>query len=248
MKFAARQADYRSYRDAISKDFMGSIGLDASADPIYPDIAFSLPAPKVAAPAPTGMEPLTVGVGVMAYYGWRGSTGQDAGKIYNAYLQKIATFVLWLVDRRHPVRILVGETTDRQAINDLLNTLERERPGFPRDYIVAEGADSLHELMRQIAQTHVVVATRFHNIVCALKLCKPAVSIGYAKKNDVLMAEMGLGEFCQHVEQLDVDLLVKQFLRVVSNWDCHVQIIRKVNEDYMARLACQQRILLDKIV
>ena len=56
-----------------------------------------------------------------------------------------------------------------------------------------------------------IVATRYHNIVCALRLGKPLVSLGYAEKNDVLMTEMGVGRFCQHIERLDLDLLIEQF-------------------------------------
>src|SRR3712207_8323203 len=36
-------------------------------------------------------------------------------------------------------------------------------------------------------------------------------SLGYARKNDVLLADMGLDAFCQHVEELDLDRLKAQF-------------------------------------
>jgi len=48
-------------------------------------------------------------------------------------------------------------------------------------------------------------------VLCALKLGKPTLAIGYAKKNDVLMAEMGLDGFCQEARAIDVDRLVTQF-------------------------------------
>ena len=56
-----------------------------------------------------------------------------------------------------------------------------------------------------------MVATRYHNILCALKLAKPTVSIGYATKCDVLMADMGLSSFCQPVKSFDVARLIEQF-------------------------------------
>ena len=63
MKMAARAAHYRSYRDTVSKAFMESIGFDARNDPIYPDIAFALPA-AAASRKPAGEDrPLTIGVG-----------------------------------------------------------------------------------------------------------------------------------------------------------------------------------------
>ena len=38
-------ADYRSYRDASSKDHLEAIGVDVTNDAVYPDLAFSLPIP-----------------------------------------------------------------------------------------------------------------------------------------------------------------------------------------------------------
>lgn len=245
MKQAARMAHYRSYRDTVSKEFMESVGFDTARDPIYPDIAFRLPSPR--GPGPAVGETLTVGVGVMAYYGWRGDSTRGAA-IHRSYLEKLARFVLWLLDRGHRVRILTGETTDQRAVDALLEILASSRPDYPHERIVSEPVNSLHDLMRQIADTHVVVATRFHNIVCALKLNRPAISIGYAKKNDVLMAEMGVGEFCQHIEKLDVDLLIEQFSKVVSDRGRYERRIEAMNAEYGQRLARQERVLVEQIL
>ena len=73
MKSAARLAQYRSYRDTISKDFMEEHRPQhQQATPVYPDIAFKLPAPTHLAASTGESQTLTVGVGVMAYFGWRG--------------------------------------------------------------------------------------------------------------------------------------------------------------------------------
>jgi polysaccharide pyruvyl transferase WcaK-like protein len=247
MKSAARMAQYRSYRDTVSKEFMDSIGFDTTADPIYPDIAFNLPSPQLSDKSQGASGPLTVGVGVMTYYGWRGDSEQGI-MIYKSYIEKISRFVLWLLDNGHRVRILMGETTDQRAIDDLLQTLALKRPDYPREHVVAEPAYSLHDIMRQIVQTQIVVATRFHNIVCALKLSRLAVSIGYAKKNDVLMADMGVGEFCQHVESFDVDRLIGQFTKLLSDRATYERKMRERNVVYRERLALQERLLLEKVL
>ena len=46
--------------------------------------------------------------------------------------------------------------------------------------------------MREIAPVGTVVAIRYHNVISALKLSKPTLSLSYATKHDVLMADMGL--------------------------------------------------------
>ena len=72
---------------------------------------------------------------------------------------------------------------------------------------------SLYELMREMAPVGTIVAIRYHNVLCALKLGKPTLSLSYARKHDLLMADMGLSEFCQFANTFDVDRLIEQFRR-----------------------------------
>jgi polysaccharide pyruvyl transferase WcaK-like protein len=80
MKSAARAAHYRSYRDPVWKAFTESIGFDTRNDPIYPDIAFRLPAPTSTRGHDGESRTLIIGVGVMAYRGWR-NAGTRGAKI-----------------------------------------------------------------------------------------------------------------------------------------------------------------------
>jgi polysaccharide pyruvyl transferase WcaK-like protein len=245
MKTAAGLADYRSYRDDISRDFMAGIGADVSRDPVYPDIAFMLrePAP-LRAPSLEG-SPLTVGVGVMSYNGWRQDKARD-GTIHAEYLLKLERFVPWLLDAGYRVRLLTGEESDLAVVEELLARITAQRNGRDWPEIVAEPSHSLHDLMAQIADTDVVVATRFHNVVCALKLGRPTLSIGYAKKNEVLLREMGLGDFSQNIEELDVDRLIEQFRRLVAGRHAHGRKIAGTNAAFAGRLRHQQALLLSE--
>jgi polysaccharide pyruvyl transferase WcaK-like protein len=246
MKTAAAMAQYRSYRDTVSKTFMESIGFDTRNDPIFPDIAFKLPEPSRTGRHDTD-RPLTVGVGVMNYHGWRRGSSRGPA-IYAAYIEKITGFVLWLLDQGHRVRILMGDAVDRQAVADVTSKVANARPDLPPDRVLADPMRSLHDLMRQIAETDVVVATRFHNVVCALKLGKPMISIGYAKKNDVLMAEMGVGRFCQHIERLDVDLLIEQFTQLIADRPSYERAIGETNRRYRERLEHQEALLTSRLL
>ncbi len=97
--------------------------------------------------------------------------------------------------------------------------------------------------MEQMALTDVVVATRFHNIVCALKMHRPTISLSYAKKNDVLMAELGLGQFCQHIETFDVDRLTEQFSLLVGDAAIYESGIGKRLDRLVNRLDQQNALL-----
>jgi polysaccharide pyruvyl transferase WcaK-like protein len=248
MKSAVAMAQYRSYRDTLSKAFMESIGFDTQNDAIYPDIAFKLPAPSSPVQAAAaGGESLNVGVGVMTYLGWRRDDPLGPA-IYATYLEKITTFVLWLLDQGHRVRLLMGDAADQEAVADILPKAATARPHLSQERLVTDPMRSLHDLMRQMAETDVIVATRYHNIVCALRLGKPIVSLGYAEKNDVLMAEMGMGRFCQHVERLDLGLLIEQFTQLAAERQDYANSIRRANLACQERLEHQDSILVSRLL
>ena len=247
MKSAAEMAQYRSYRDTVSREFMESIDFDTRHDWIYPDIAFKLPVPSSTRRHCSDHMPPTVGVGVMTYYGWRNDSTSGAA-IYETYIDRIVSFVVWLLDRGHPVRILMGDVADRRAVGDVLRRIAIARPDLPRDRLRADPMQNLHDLMCQIVETDIVVATRFHNVVCALKLGKPTVSIGYAEKNDVLMKSMGLGSFCQHVERLNLDLLTEQFTQLVAERSNYEKCIESTNLLYRRQLEQQDSLLASRLL
>ncbi|PSJ58551.1 hypothetical protein C7I85_19340 [Mesorhizobium soli] len=242
---AAGLAHYRSYRDEMSRNFMESVGFDTTNDQVYPDIVFKLPVPAVSSPASTpNPGRLTVGVGVMSYRGWYGYA-EGAEQIFSRYIDKLSEFVIYLLDGGYGVRLLTGELGDSTALDALLAGVRAARPQAAEN-IIAEPSYSLNDLMEQMSQTDIVVATRFHNIVCALKMGKPTISLGYARKNDVLMAEMGLGDYCQHVEHFSVQTLVEHFNALVENRDTLAQNVRQRVADYDRQLSRQEEFLLSQ--
>ena len=205
---AARLASYRSYRDTASRDVMRKRGQNVSADPVYPDLVFGLPAP-----ADGVADPRIVGVGIMAYYG-DNDDRDEAAALHAAYITKMKTFIEWLADSGRQVRLFVGDAADDSAVAELLASLRADRPDLDPGQVTAELVSSFGDLMRAMTGVQSVVATRYHNVMCALKLGKPVISVGYAAKNVALMADVGVPEFCQDAKQLDVELLMKQFVEL----------------------------------
>ena len=207
---AARLAYYRSYRDTFSRDAMRRMGLDTSGNAVYPDLAFALPTPR-GAPVVAG----TVGVGVMDYHGGNDDR-QEADQLHASYVEKMKSFVLWLVDNGRPVRLFTTDVHDERIMHEVIAYVRAHRPELGPSQVIAEPVSSLDELMRQIACVDTVVASRFHNVLCALKLAKPTLSVGYAAKFGALMTAMGMAEFCQSAHSLDVGRLIEQFTQLES--------------------------------
>ncbi|HTX27455.1 MAG TPA: polysaccharide pyruvyl transferase family protein [Streptosporangiaceae bacterium] len=230
---AARLAYYRSYRDVFSKDAMRRMGLDTSADPVYPDLAFALPVPRDVAAIP-GM----VGVGVMDFNGSNDERDQ-ADRLHASYVANMKTFILWLVDNGRSVRLFTTDVHDEPIMREVIADVRARRPQLAPAQIIAEPVSSLGELMRQIASVDTIVASRFHNVLCALKLAKPTVSVGYSAKFGALMEEVGLAEFCQSANSVDADRLIEQFTELESrSAQVHQMIIERTAEN--ARLLNQQ--------
>ncbi|RSM50119.1 hypothetical protein DMA12_02370 [Amycolatopsis balhimycina DSM 5908] len=225
VRWSGRLAAYRSYRDDISRDAMRAMGVDTRADQVYPDLAFSLPTPD------GDGEPGTVGVGVMAYYGGNDDRA-EADRIYRHYVDTMNRFVAWLVDQGRGVRLFIGDRIDRQVVDEIL-----EKTDSP--LVTAASVETLDELMHEMAAVDSVVATRYHNVLCALKVAKPTVAIGYAPKNDVLMAEMGLEDFTQRAKSVAFDRLVEQFTELENRSAELRQTLLERNEMNAQRLKDQ---------
>ncbi len=209
---AARLAFYRSYREPGAREAMRKRGLDVSRDHVYPDLAFALPAP------PAGpVDEQTVAVGVMAYYGTNDERKQ-ADEIYARYVDGMKRFVRWLLDDGRKVLLIVGDTngSDSIVVDEILADLRATQPDLDPSAVTAAAVTSYADVMRVLQPVSSVVAIRYHNILCALQLSKPTISIGYSPKHDVLMAEMGLPEFCQAVSTLDIGELTKLFTELDS--------------------------------
>ncbi|MGB6456968.1 MAG: polysaccharide pyruvyl transferase family protein [Streptosporangiaceae bacterium] len=203
---AARLAYYRSYRDVLSRDAMRRRGLDVANDRVYPDLAFAAPAPAVAAG-----DLRMVGVGVMAYYGGNHER-RNAASLHACYVATMKGFTEWLLETGHRVRLFGGDNKfDDIIARDILAHVTSRHPDLEIGRISVASAASFADLMREITAVGMVVATRYHNVLCALRLCKPTIALGYSDKFGALMSSMAVSEFCQCASELDINRLISQF-------------------------------------
>lgn len=200
VRWSARLADYRSYRDALSRDAMRAMGVDTARDEVYPDLAFALPTPPASAPSgPPG----PVCVGVMDFHGGNDDRAR-AEEIHRRYLDGTTRFVRALVEEGRPVRLLTGDECDGPVVAAILDAVDSP-------LVTAAEAASLADLMKETAAADTVVATRYHNLVCALKVGTPTLALSYAAKSDALMDRMGLAAYCHPAREVDADRLLEQF-------------------------------------
>ena len=219
IKRALSLAEFRSYRDDSSRRYLEDIGFSTGNDPVYPDLAFNLPESILPRSVRATGERIVVGVGLMRYAGEMSREAPDEG-IYRTYLGKLSQFVRWLLEHDFDVRLLIGDVLYDKTVRQDFKQLLQEQGGVAAGStcrLIDEPIVSLQSLLAQLAETDVVVATRFHNLLLALILNKPVISIAFHPKCVSLMEAMGLPQYRQDLERLDVEKLISQFRDLLRN-------------------------------
>lgn len=239
---ALRLADFRSYRETSAVDYLHKCGFDTQGDSVRPDLVFSL-APRRVTLRTDASTRMTVGLGLINYFGWRHDV--EAGEeTFRRYMSHMKRFASYLLEHGHRIRILIGDATDRNAVDEMIAHLGETHPAATDVSFVAEAIDSVDDLLEQVAEVQVVVASRFHNVLTALMAGRPVVSIGYHAKNRLLMSSAGLGDFCQDIDSLDHSRLIEQFTACWERREQLSQLIRRQLDGYRVQLDDQYRSLL----
>lgn len=230
---AARLAHYRSFRDNLSRDAMQEMGLDVSADAVYPDVVFSLQTRQYEKQASA-----VVGVGIMDYSG-ANEDRRQGDEIRADYVAKMTRFVVWLVENGRQVRVFTGDSVDEPIAAGIVADVRARYPDLSRSQVISEPVPSIAELLRQTASVGTVVATRFHHVLYSLRLGRPTVAICYAAKHWALMTQMGMSQYCQEARSLDVARLIEQFTELESQAG-QLRLIIAERNAVMARVVANQ--------
>ena len=224
VKAALSLADYRSYRDDASRDYLREIGFRAKRDPVYPDLVFSLPEEFLSRDEmrSSGTRRV-VGLGLMLYAG-KYSAANPRSETYTAYLESLAVFATWLLEHDYDIRLLLGDA-DTMAIDDFRSVLKARLRSYDETRVIAEPITSVEDLVGELAACDVVVATRFHNVLLSLLLHRPVVAISFHHKCSSLMRQMKLPEYIHDIHDMDADRLIGQFQRLEHDRDAVIRTI-----------------------
>jgi polysaccharide pyruvyl transferase WcaK-like protein len=248
IKSALWLADYRSYRDDFSRRRLAELNIRVSADPVFPDLAFSLPAHIFPPRQPRSPQQPVVGLGVMNFQDPHASTPDQQRCAFNAYLDKMCDFMAFLLDRGYQVRILQGDARyDGAARAELRKRAEQRGLNYEKSGIIDQSSNSVEALLGQLAQVDVVISPRFHNLILAMMLGLPVISISYDPKSDFLLQAAGLENCCQTMATLNVDRLVEQFLHAEEKKEQIRTHLRSLTAEYRELLNQQYDLILNDL-
>lgn len=232
LRLTLRLATYRSFRDVHSRRYASELSQRSAADPIYPDIVLGRGQPCVAGRPREGEK--VVGVGVISYRGAFYDDEPTARDLAAArYTDQITEFVAWLLDQSFTVKLLVGDEKDYEVAELICGRLSSHQKASRLEIAQSESFD---DLLTHISQADFVVASRYHNLVAALLLARPLLSVDYKRKNHELMSMVGCQHLSQELTALDLDLLRAQFLDLVRS-----------GEEISSLIATKRRLFCEQI-
>jgi polysaccharide pyruvyl transferase WcaK-like protein len=235
----ARLATHASFRDCSSAGVMARAGARRRYV-VAPDLAFAHPASTVAEPIGG-----RVVVGVMAYYG-PGDDPLRGAAVRRRYVTTLAHALATLAGSGHRIALVGGDQVDIDVARAVRAAVLLLGPHLPGDSVVVREPTTFAELTCEMRPAEVVVASRFHNLICALRLGRPVVSVGYAGKSRVLMQALGLDDYCQDIGQLDADRLVAQIRAARRDADALGARIRSTAADYGVQVESMLRRMTKK--
>ncbi|HEY7299561.1 MAG TPA: polysaccharide pyruvyl transferase family protein [Xanthobacteraceae bacterium] len=217
IKKALPLAYHRSYRDQASKQYLETIGFSTAGDSVGRDVAFSLVPGNVTRPVPARER--IVGLGLKDY-GPLDQPDRTRSKAFREYLNTMATFVIWLQQHGYGVRLLIGDIHyDTAVVEQFVRILSSRHIPATAPLLIAEPAQTVPELLRQIAETDVVISSRYHNLVLGLVYNKPIIALSDHPKLDSLATDLGLARYLLPLATLRPDILIERFKQLESDVD-----------------------------
>ncbi|MCC0176766.1 polysaccharide pyruvyl transferase family protein [Waterburya agarophytonicola K14] len=231
-------ADYRSYRDEDSQKYIREVVGFEQNDPVFADLAFSLPTDFSQKSPKNPQDREIIGIGAMSYFNPKSSWPEKDEAVYIDYLNKLATFAVWLTEQNYDLALFPGQTAhDKLAIEDFKALLKQK--GVAEDRIIEKPILTVDELMNQLIDLDFVIASRFHGVLLSLLIDKPVLALSYHPKIDMLMQDTGQSKYCLEIDNFQVDVIKDKFNSLHRDRQAIKAQLASKTQEYKSSLAKQ---------
>jgi polysaccharide pyruvyl transferase WcaK-like protein len=228
-------ADYRSYRDSVSRELVGAPAL-TGGDPIVPDLAYALPLVLPGEPEPSA--PPAIGISPMAYADPRFWPASDLAR-YRRHIETLAAFTVRLARAGHHVILFTSDAPDGTSLVELKARVDAELGPDERARIRVPRTDDVSSLMRALRDCEVVIAARLHGVLLGHVAGRPALAIAHERKVRTLMEDMAHGRYCFDIDDFAPDAAWERFLELFARRvELAAEVARTV-ADYRRRVDAQ---------
>jgi colanic acid/amylovoran biosynthesis protein len=169
---------------------------------------------------------------------WRFPGHPDPSAAYDAYLNAMAQFIVYLRERGfQPVLFAHVQGPGSHEMDRL--ALDACRQRFADDPpVLVDGDYDCVQVKALYSHLGYMVGTRFHSCIFAMAQAIPTLAIGYqGYKASGIMSDMELGAFSVDIEHLTAEALVERFSLLVERREEAVEHGRAYVEKAAGRLA-----------
>ena len=195
---ALARADYRSFRDARSRELAG---VEA---PVVPDLAYGFPIERFRRRAPRSSTRLTVGISPIAYCDPRVWPEVDAQR-YRSYFSRLSDLMVRLVEAGHELQLFATDGPDNVNMRDLVEDLKARLEPEALARVHAHEIASLDQLFELFSTLDNAVVSRLHGGILAHLMGLPVVALSYERKVITMMASMQHQRLCLDIDTFKVD-------------------------------------------
>jgi polysaccharide pyruvyl transferase WcaK-like protein len=255
---ALHMACYRSYRDKNTREIATGLMGGAAADPIAPDLAFSLPSSEL--PLPAGIRQIAQGRTVVAIspisYAKPGMWYFEDRTLYDRYVQEMAQ-ALSLLLRRGCFLVIVCSSvhqSDETVIPDLLGRIDDESKQRLAAQIYIPTIRTWRHLVATLRDVDLLIASRLHSTILGFMSETPTIAIACEPKVDWVMEDVGQTDYLLQfrdftsegvIEALDrLELRRDIVLQQIASYRCRILPVTDSQYDILADLAmasCRMR-------
>jgi polysaccharide pyruvyl transferase WcaK-like protein len=161
--------------------------------------------------------------------------------VQRTYLAAVEGFIEYLLGRGHRVELYGTQPADEWIARDVINRISR---GGATDRLALAKVRSLDELTALYQRCDVIVPTRFHGILLALRFARPVIGICYYRKSRELMRDFGLERYAFDLDNVTADQLVTAFSDIIVELPRVEALARRVAAERANELAEQYRQVL----
>lgn len=249
VRTALRLSDYASFRDEASRQLIENRKGRRFGD-VFPDLAHGLTikirdgstdVDRRSAKRPT------VGINPMPVYDRRYWHAPDDDR-YWEYVGRLASFASMLCRDGYDVFFFPTQARDESVIRDILKKLDEDVCDSADRNDIVRDAKSVSGLMDVYAEADIIVATRFHGVLLALRAERPVLGICYFRKTRDLLRDMGQEACAVDLETFTASDLYERLKTLETNRAEALVQIRERGETYRAELRAQYAQVLELLV
>jgi polysaccharide pyruvyl transferase WcaK-like protein len=247
---ALRMASYRSYRDKNTREIVTALLGQVTADPVVPDLAFSLPSSQI--PRPIGIRDSARGKIIAISpisYAKPGYWSFEDGPLYDRYVDEMARVISRLLERGCFLILVCSSLGhDETVIPDLLSHLDDEAKRRIDRQVSIPKIGIWKNLVAILRDVDLLIASRLHSTILGFMSETPTLAISFDPKVNWVMEDLGQTDYLLQIDNFTCSDVIEALDRLQLRKDVVLQQIASYRDRVASLFAGQYDALADLAV